>query len=98
MSMRTLCNLLIGIPIFGLVAGSILLVVQAAFLIEPDFGSWNVFGELLKWLVRIVPGHESHTIRELIENLPMASHMMISSILIGLFSIPAGLALNRIRE
>lgn len=96
--MRALCNLLIGVPIFGLVAGSILLVVQAAFLIEPDLGPWNVFAALLKWLAQAVPGHESHTVRELIENLPMASHVMISSIIIGLFSIPAGLALHKIRE
>jgi len=96
--MRFLCNLLIGFPILGLVAGSVLLIAQAAFLFEPDLGAWNVFGSLLKWLARVMPGPEAHGARDFIEALPLASHVMISSIILGLFSIPAGLALDKLRR
>lgn len=96
--MRFLCNLLIGAPIFGLIIGSLLLMLQALFIGDLDLGAWNVFGVLLDFMIRSVPGLEQAIRVDYVADLPMGAHLMILSAAGAVVMVPAGLILFRMRR
>lgn len=96
--MRILCNLLIGIPILGLLVGSVLLIVQAFVPSATLLGDWNVFGNMVTWLVSATPGLESLIRRDFVVELPAGAHIMILSTLSAIIMVPLGVVLYKLRR
>mgnify|MGYP006287022979 CR=1 FL=1 len=93
--MRLICNLLIGLPIAGLVAGSVLLLVQTMLPAEQSLNEWNVFGVFLQWLLVTIPGADELVRPDFMRELPMGAHLMLLSALSVPIMLPLGLVLYR---
>jgi hypothetical protein len=93
--MRLICNLLIGLPIAGLITGSVLLLVQTMLQAEQSLNEWNVFGVFLQWLLVVIPGADELVRPDFMRELPMGAHLMLLSALGAPIMLPLGLVLYR---
>lgn len=98
--MRFFCNLLVGIPLFGLFAGAVLLIVQS---FTESGGYWlkelSFCQEAQHWYVQ-----DGSLVREMSSSLlfacdlPNGALLILVSILLGLISIPLATAIARAKK
>ncbi len=94
--MRILCNFLIGLPIFGVIGGSLLLIAQDFFGSPPE--SWLACRRLLDHLPMNLDSNPAVLqAAGLICDLPLGAHIAIASFIFGLAAIPTGLIIYRIK-
>lgn len=94
--MRFLCNLLVGLPLLGLLTGSGIFLFDSISTFAQGPREWEPCSRFLQWLFKKWNVWDSMaSITDMYCDLSLGAHIAILSIVAGFVLIPLGLALSR---
>lgn len=94
--MRFFCNLLIGLPLLGLLVGSSIFLYDSISSFTAGPTEWAPCSRFLQWLFRKWNVWDSMaSFTDMYCDLSFGAHIAIASFLIGCITIPIALALAR---
>ncbi len=94
--MRFLSNLLVGLPLAGLIFGSCLFLYQAIHNFTNGPQEWKPCMVFLTWLFKKWNiWDKTASITDMYCHLSIGAHIAIGSIVLGFILVPLGLALSK---
>lgn len=94
--MRFICNFLVGLPLLGLFAGSVIFLVHSIENFSQGPQRWALCTNLLQWLfTKWNIWQDMTAFTAMYCDFSPGAHLVILSIVVGFFTIPLGLLLSR---